>query len=224
MGLPSPSQVWSHATNSQAKLSQALRDPTLTAIEADILIGKLLPDTERNAEEDSGVRDSDGYCPIMAHPPDRQSNLSLRNFLEQVTHSEIRIIKLDFKEIDAVQPSLDILKSILSQRKSEITVILNADILAGPGARNVPVNVAPGAFFEICNDFLSSVGESQGAVASSFGLSLGFHVAPSESDHYTVDDSDAMHSLVCTSNVGEKAGQFIGVFMETCSFKVISHS
>merc|ERR1712062_141977 len=56
--------TWSHATNSQAELATALSDGTMM-IEADVSAGE------------------DGQ-PIMAHPPDTQSDLSLDLFLETV--------------------------------------------------------------------------------------------------------------------------------------------
>ncbi|CAF1546911.1 unnamed protein product, partial [Rotaria sordida] len=59
-------------------------------IEADILIGSSSPD------------------PIMAHPPNKTSDLTFSEFLKQVKSSS-KGLKLDFKDINALQPCLDAL-------------------------------------------------------------------------------------------------------------------
>ena len=38
--MPSSQQTWAHATNSSSKLQDALADPNVTAIEADLLMGR----------------------------------------------------------------------------------------------------------------------------------------------------------------------------------------
>ena len=106
---------WSHATNSRAKLDKALADSTMM-IEADVSLG---------AENE----------PIMAHPPANTSDLSLEQFLESVLAStqsgEKKGIKLDFKFLGVVEPSLVMLDKL--RDKLNIPVWLNADILKGPG-------------------------------------------------------------------------------------------
>merc|ERR1719219_1111620 len=103
--------TWSHATNSQAELAAALSDGTMM-IEADVSAG----------EEGE---------PIMAHPPDTQSDLSLELFLETVLLATEggakKGIKLDFKSLDILQPSLETLQRL--QSRLEFPVWLNADIL-----------------------------------------------------------------------------------------------
>lgn len=47
--------------------------------------------------------------PVMAHPPDVDSNLTLADFLNQTTAST-KGIKLDFKTIVVVEPSLKMIK------------------------------------------------------------------------------------------------------------------
>lgn len=98
--------------------------------------------------------------PIMAHPPDVYSDNTLKEWLDAVIKSKkgkesIMIetdpilhhtfwqmvvsfpwvgIKLDFKSLEAVEPSLDLLR-IKNQTGINRPVWLNADILHGP---NVP--------------------------------------------------------------------------------------
>ena len=107
---------WSHATNSEALLDQALADSTMM-IEADVSLG---------AEN----------TPIMAHPPANTSDLSLQQFLESVLASctesgAKKGIKLDFKFLGVVEPSLQLLDGL--RERLAIPLWLNADILQGPG-------------------------------------------------------------------------------------------
>merc|ERR1719430_135815 len=73
--------------------------------------------------------------PIMAHPPANSSDLSLEQFLQSVLAStqsgEKKGIKLDFKFLGVVEPSLIMLDNL--RDKLNIPVWLNADILKGPG-------------------------------------------------------------------------------------------
>lgn len=77
-------------------------------IEADILMGTL----------DS---DGDAIAPIMAHPPNTSSDLSLEAFLKTVlVHNnehpdKVKGVKLDFKSIESFDGSLELLKSIWHQ-------------------------------------------------------------------------------------------------------------
>ena len=106
---------WSHATNSKALLDQALADSTMM-IEADVSLGP-------------------GNRPIMAHPPANTSDLSLQQFLETVLESTEagakKGIKLDFKLLGVVEPSLSMLEGL--RDRLAIPLWLNADILQGPG-------------------------------------------------------------------------------------------
>lgn len=143
--------TWSHATNSHAELHQALVDGTMM-IEADVSIG---PDGQ----------------PIMAHPPAIVSDLSLQQFLDIVIAVSIKQvksnycftmytciketekgtkkgIKLDFKSIDIVQPSLELMRTVES--RLEIPVWLNADIIVGPAGGD-PVDAD--RFLDLCAQY-----------------------------------------------------------------------
>ncbi|MBN3302363.1 F151A protein, partial [Amia calva] len=72
--------------------------------------------------------------PVMAHPPAIYSDNTLQQWLEAVLKSK-KGIKLDFKSLEAVGPSLDILINQVSKSGKNRPVWLNADILHGP---NVP--------------------------------------------------------------------------------------
>ena len=167
MGIPSSRQGWAHATNSRDKLNDALANPLVTAIEADLLMGTDHSDTEqhrvvnRNREEKRRV-------PIMAHPPEDSSDLSLDTFLRQVTKEKRpaspqlgnkrryleKHIKLDFKDIATVEPALKLFKE-LDVCVQERTIFLNADVLPGPGRSPMDVSVSADHFIETCLKLMS---------------------------------------------------------------------
>lgn len=77
-------------------------------IEADVLLGHLLGKHE--------------VIPIMAHPPNKTSDLSLSDFLQKVeaynstsTKCDVKGIKLDFKSIEAFETALQTEKMQLMQ-------------------------------------------------------------------------------------------------------------
>ena len=88
----------------------------------------------------------------MAHPPDVDSNLTLAEFLNQ-TIGSTRGIKLDFKTIMVVEPSLKILQNVTSGRRVNIPIWLNADILAGPCYDKVCTPVDHVQFLSLCTSY-----------------------------------------------------------------------
>ena len=141
--------IWSHATNSHQvrganvvtcdykhcvqALQEAIAGDTMM-IEADVSIGP-------------------GGEPIMAHPPAIDSDLSLQQFLDIViaeTEAGARKgIKLDFKAIEIVEPSLKMVK--LVESKLNFPVWLNADIIVGPGG-GPPVDAEK--FLSLCTQYI----------------------------------------------------------------------
>ncbi|XP_050702468.1 protein FAM151B-like [Eriocheir sinensis] len=131
--------TWAHRVNSQAELEAMLKDDKIMMLEADVLSGKLR-DSEEKAKE--GEREGESSTsPIMAHPPEKESDLTVAMWLDQVIQAnqggKRKGIKLDFKELSVVKESLE----ELVKRKEEMTfpIWLNADILPGPSSRNTPV-------------------------------------------------------------------------------------
>ncbi|XP_040010103.1 protein FAM151B isoform X1 [Xiphias gladius] len=114
---------WSHAVNSRRRLTEALAGPT-HMIEADII-----------------MRSHDPKEPIMAHPPDTDSDITLKEWLEGVKAHD-KGIKLDFKSLEAVSPSVVLLEEVLADLSRPLWI--NADILSGPGGRARPLE--PQAF------------------------------------------------------------------------------
>uniref|UniRef100_A0A1Q3FN09 Putative dhfr-coamplified protein n=1 Tax=Culex tarsalis TaxID=7177 RepID=A0A1Q3FN09_CULTA len=131
--------TWAHAVNNKNYLDKVLNGNT-NFIEADILIGNL---------ENGNPRDQ---IPVMAHPPATQSNLSLTEFLakclqfnQQVEKTQVKGIKLDFKSIEALEKSTDLIKQFYNTVKYPTWI--NADILAGPVNNTSTTPVDPDRFF-----------------------------------------------------------------------------
>ncbi|KAM4576700.1 protein FAM151B isoform 3-T3 [Odontesthes bonariensis] len=129
---------WSHAVNSRSRLTEALTGPS-HMIEADIIMSKE---------------------PIMAHPPDTDSDVTLKEWLEAVKEHN-KGIKLDFKRwepafippetvvvcnavfwfscsLEAVSQSLALLGELLAEQSCPVWI--NADILCGPGGQATPLD------------------------------------------------------------------------------------
>ncbi|XP_053181174.1 protein FAM151B [Scomber japonicus] len=114
---------WAHAVNSRSSLKEALTGPT-HMLEADII-----------------MRGHDPKEPIMAHPPETDSDITLKEWLEGVkVHN--KGIKLDFKSLEAVPPSVALLQEVLAEHSCPVWI--NADVLPGPGGQATPLE--PQAF------------------------------------------------------------------------------
>lgn len=127
--------TWLHATNSPEKLEQGLSGDIMM-LEADVLM--------RNNMVNG--------TPVMAHPPDVDSNLTLESFLIQTTNS-IKGIKLDFKTIEVVEPSLKMIQNVTFGQEALSPIWLNADILPGPCYDKVCVPVDHVRFLSLCKSY-----------------------------------------------------------------------
>lgn len=92
--------------------------------------------------------------PIMAHPPKNSSDISVDSFLGQIHEfnakhpDKAKGIKMDFKELEAVAPSIDSLRSRVWTKD----VWLNADIVQGP-VEDTKAPVDPLQFLEACRKY-----------------------------------------------------------------------
>lgn len=115
--------TWAHAVNSKAKLDAALRGPAMM-LEADV----------------SMACNSPYPLPVMAQPPDSASDMTLEEWLYTAVCHNNKGIKLDFKCTEVVEPACRILDKIAVKFNGPI--ILNADILPGPGnPSNLPIDL-----------------------------------------------------------------------------------
>nr|CAD7401565.1 unnamed protein product [Timema poppensis] len=124
--------TWAHAVNNKELFKKALADK-LMMLEADVVLGNKIGSTEE--------------IPIMAHPPSTTSELSLEDFLSNAITANSCGVKLDFKSIEVLEPSL----KILQNHKDNLTfpVWLNADILSGP-VNSTAQPVDADKFLSIC--------------------------------------------------------------------------
>lgn len=150
--------TWAHAVNSKERLQKYLNKPETLCIESDILLAH------------------DG-TPIAAHPPRRESDLTLADLLSRFVTSK-QGLKLDFKDPNALEPSLRLLKDMHLPQP----VFLNADILEGPGG-NVPEIDAEG-FIALCRQ-----------VYPKGILSLGWTIGSGAKNGYSKKDIAAMLKL-----------------------------
>ncbi|KAL1421095.1 hypothetical protein MTO96_023520 [Rhipicephalus appendiculatus] len=105
---------WSHGTNSRWKLEQALSGRAAPYVEAD-------------------VSQADGMA-VMAHPPVRSWDLSLREFLRIVCGTPRNVtLKLDFKASEVLESAFLDMESAPLENLRDLW--LNADIVEGPGGR-----------------------------------------------------------------------------------------
>ncbi|NXL65168.1 F151B protein, partial [Chordeiles acutipennis] len=75
--------------------------------------------------------------PIMAHPPETDSDNTLQEWLKEIINTN-KGIKLDFKSLEAVRPSLELLEDVKQHLKRPVWI--NADILPGPNGNNAVVD------------------------------------------------------------------------------------
>ncbi|KAG7277970.1 hypothetical protein CRUP_020286 [Coryphaenoides rupestris] len=104
-------------------------------------------------EADILMRGQEPREPIMAHPPMRDSDITLQEWLEQVMTQNTKGIKLDFK-------------SLLEKVSGDwvAPVWLNADILPGPGGKATPLEARA---------FLQAVGSSTGVLSLGWDMVRG---------------------------------------------------
>ncbi|XP_043941429.1 protein FAM151A [Protopterus annectens] len=139
--------TWYHAANKKAEMQAAL-DSSLMVLEADVNLEGL------NTVNETTV-------PIMAHPPDIYSDNTLQEWLNAVLQSK-KGIKLDFKSIKAVAPSLDILVKTASQVNINRPVWINADIVHGPNVPTIVPTVNGTRFLALIQEKFPNVTVSPG--------------------------------------------------------------
>ncbi|XP_026527701.1 protein FAM151B [Notechis scutatus] len=105
--------IWYHRANSKQHMKEAIQSAA-HMIEADVLL-------------------YDNH-PVMAHPPETNSDNSLKEWLNEIKNTN-KGIKLDFKSLEAVNPSMKLLGDLHLRQP----VWINADILLGPKG-NHPVD------------------------------------------------------------------------------------
>uniref|UniRef100_A0A3P9HAX8 Family with sequence similarity 151 member B n=1 Tax=Oryzias latipes TaxID=8090 RepID=A0A3P9HAX8_ORYLA len=121
-------------------------------------------------EADVILRGRDPREPVMAHPP-------------RHGQEHRKGIKLDFKSLEAVAPSLVLLEPVLSEKM--FPVWINADILTGPGGRANPLKA---------ESFLSATADLPPHAVLSLGWTTGW-TAGAENPGYSWDMVQEMEQI-----------------------------
>ena len=150
--MPSVDQKWAHSTVSKKLLDDALQDISITAIEVDIVMGY------KTREKDCFDKKKTMEV-ITAHPPYQQSDQTIEDFLIKTSSSSSneknrvlrKHIKLDFKELATIQPTMDIIDKIgICSVGNDMKVFLNADVLPGPAKRFIEPTIDGDDFLTTC--------------------------------------------------------------------------
>lgn len=177
LGIKRLSDVrFSHATNSVSALSAAISSRTVDFVEADVTLG------------DSGEA-------IMAHPPERRSDLTFRGFVsafsELAAVGGVRGMKIDFKDAAVIEPCLRVLAAAVAEAGPawRHPIWLNADIFLGPGGAAPGIEAA---------DFIRRCTHAVPTAALSLGWTTGWSVRACLGWHgYTGSQVDvALASLI----------------------------
>ncbi len=150
---------------------------------------------------------------ICAHPPNLESDLSAKHFLDLVTddtgaQSLRKHIKLDFKDLDVMKLLMQLLSIYFGQTVEETikprkAVILNADVFQGPGLRNKPgCCVDPKRFTDLALTTILDM-QDRGALQP-FVLSIGFKVDYVSMEPYTEQDCETLTNYVLQYKLHEQ--------------------
>ncbi|NXM67593.1 F151B protein, partial [Serilophus lunatus] len=99
--------------------------------------------------------------PVLAHPPDTDSDITLREWLALMATTD-KGIKLDFKSLEALGPSLELLGQLEQQLSRPVWV--NGDVLPGPGGTHGGLDP---------QSFLSTIPSTFPSVTLSLGWTTG---------------------------------------------------
>ena len=132
------------------------------------------------------------------------------------------VIKLDFKELETVEPTLRAIVAL--GRRLQTTdhgiFLLNADILEGPGHRgDGAVTIPASVFLETCLSYIRPTTTTE----PRFAVSLGFKADCTSTEGYSAGDVEAMSELIrryqllpeeeSTDDSSETGDSWIGVVL-----------
>jgi len=187
--LPIPKTlVWAHSICTFELIDKALNDPSIMSIESDIVMGSKIYGVG-SEKEISNIQQ-----PIMSHPPSKVGEMTFTDFFQKMTSTNIidknphrclkKHLKLDFKEYDAINPTLEEMGNLEEVNGGSYkTIFLNADVLPGPGCRHESLKIKAEDFINLCVPFLKKNNNSDYCA-----FSLGWKVHPFSFSGYTNDD------------------------------------
>ncbi|XP_046551376.1 protein FAM151A-like [Haliotis rubra] len=127
-GLQDAAKItWAHRVTNMKYLKETMKGDTMF-IESDVLL------VSQDSKDDTAI-------PIMAHPPEVHSDLNVKDFLRMAGTSG-KGIKLDFKDLESVEPSLRLLAEINNGGGITAPLWINADILTGPNTDKKGLNAS----------------------------------------------------------------------------------
>jgi len=223
--MPSAKQKWAHSICSKKLLRNALNSSSITAIEADIVMGyKAINEDSPPHQEYSKTN----KVPIMAHPPLRHSDLKMEEFLIMATYTHKKKddkevvrkvkkhIKLDFKEIATVKPTIDAINDLgilLESQNTEVnienekSIFLNADIFPGPGMRSDGARIDADSFLSACLNNMQSKNNNE--IDRKYIFSLGWTTDPRSYGGYTDMDIDMMMKIIKKHNLASSCAGIV---------------
>mmetsp|Transcript_20677 Transcript_20677/g.51335 ORF Transcript_20677/g.51335 Transcript_20677/m.51335 type:complete len:261 (+) Transcript_20677:156-938(+) len=177
--------TWAHATNSRNEFEEAVASTSVKAIECDIMMNRNHPPE-----------------PILSHPPSRKSDLMVRQMVRFIVAPHEgekdnlrKHLKLDFKEIEALEPTLDLILDSDFTNTLRNEIFLNADILSGPGFdEHDPSIVSPSMFLETSLSYIQRLKTKNPEIL--FGFSLGFKCNWKSDEGYSASQVSRMSDLV----------------------------
>ena len=117
--------IWAHRVNSEKKLKEACNSESVMMIEGDIIYS---PESKKV---------------VMAHPPERRSDLSFDEWLKEIIDKG-KGAKLDFKDPRVISSCLKKVKEL----KPDVPIVIHADTVKGPGGEKPIINT---------NEFLKQI-------------------------------------------------------------------
>jgi hypothetical protein len=111
-------------------------------------------------------------------------------------------LKLDFKDLDSVQHTLNILQALAPESDGKC-IFLNADIIAGPGRTTADVVVPAKDFLETCLAYMAKQNDKN------IAFSLGFKVDVVSIAGHSHAELAAMADLVNTYNLSLKSAGLV---------------
>nr|XP_019966121.1 PREDICTED: protein FAM151A isoform X2 [Paralichthys olivaceus] len=139
--------TWFHRANKKEEMNKALASDAMI-LEADVTL-------------DGYGTPSEKPIPIMAHPPEIYSDNTLDQWLDVVLASK-KGVKLDFKSLESVGLSLDLLCQKNNSQGINRPVWINADILQGPNVPDFLPPVNGTRFLQLIQEKFSDVTLSPG--------------------------------------------------------------
>lgn len=109
---------WAHSANSRHAVKEAMKNDKVNMIHGDVVL------RGHNTKSQTLV-------PIMAHPPSTDSDITLKEWLQEIRYGS-KGIKLYLHSMESVEVSFQILKDFHEEASMKFPVWIHVDVLRGP--------------------------------------------------------------------------------------------